>query len=329
MMQAVWFEKTGAAADVLHYGERAKPAPGKAEVRVRLHASAVNPSDVKKRAGAQPPGFQDGYVIPHSDGAGVIESVGDGVCESRIGERVWVYQAQFARHQGTCAQYVCVPQTLAARLPDNTSFNVGACIGIPVMTAHRCVYNAGDPVGKNILVTGASGRVGFYAAQWAKLAGARVIATAGSAARCEAAARSGADAVIDYTQSDWAKKVHSACDGEEIDHIIDVEFGLNAAVSAQILKTNGSISTYSSSKSPSPEIPFYPLMFKNISLYMVLVYNMPDAAKTQAIADIQTALASDQLEHRIAETWSLADTANAHESIETGGRDGCVIIEID
>ena len=327
-MLATWFEQTGDAADVLKTGERDRPAAAAGEVRVRLHASGVNPSDVKKRAGAQPPGFVDGHVIPHSDGAGVVDAVGDGVDDIEPGQRVWVFQAQFQRHQGTCAQYVSLPRSLVAPLPDNAGFEIGACLGIPAMTAHRCVFNRGEVGGQTLLVTGASGRVGYYAAQWARHAGATVIATAGSEARCAIAAATGADHVLDYTREDFADTILSLTNGEGVDKVIDVEFGLNAATSAEVLKVNGSIATYSSSKAPTPEIPFYPLMFKNISLDMVLVYNMPDAAKEAAKTDIHDALAAGWLKHRVAEIWPLEETARAHESIEAGGRDGCVIVEI-
>ncbi len=325
-MKAIWYEKQGEAGAVLQYGDRATPEPGAGEVRVRLHTSAVNPSDVKKRAGAQSAGFENGFVIPHSDGAGVIDAVGENVPGQRRGQRVWVYQAQFARNCGTAAQYVTLPSAIAPVLPDNTGFDVGACIGIPMMTAHRCVHNAGNLSGKYVLVTGASGRVGYYAAQWAKLAGAYVIATAGSDARCRIAGQTGADKVLNYRQDNLIDEIHRVTGDAGVDHIVDVEFGVNAKTSAALLRNNGSISTYSSSLSPEPTIPFYPLMFKNISVNMVLVYNMPDQAKQQAIKDIYHTLEQDRLKHRIAETWPLEQTANAHESIEKGGLDGCVII---
>ncbi len=328
-MKAVWYEKQGEAHAVLQYGDRAAPEPGRGEVRIRLHTSAVNPSDIKKRAGAQPAGFENGFVIPHSDGAGVIDAVGEGVPGQRRGQRVWVYQAQFARNRGTAAQYVTLPSAMAPALPDNTDFDVGACIGIPMMTAHRCVHNAGDLSGRHVLVTGASGRVGWYAAQWAKLAGACVIATAGSDARCRIAGQTGADKVLNYRQDDLVEEINRITGGEGVDHIVDVEFGVNAKTSAALLNNNGSISTYSSSLVPEPVIPFYPLMFKNISVNMVLVYNMPDQAKQQAIEDIYDALEQGRFRHRIAETWPLEQTANAHESIEKGGLDGCVIINVD
>ena len=328
-MKAVWFNQCGDAADVLQFGDRDIPDPGPGEVLVRLYSSGVNPSDVKKRAGFQPAGFQDGFVIPHSDGAGVIEAVGMGVPEDKVGTRVWVYQAQYQRHWGTAAEYVVVPALRAARLPDNAEFDVGACAGIPMMTAHRCVFADGEPEGKTILVTGASGRVGFYAAQWARLAGARVIGTAGSDTRCKQARSSGIEHVLNYKQDNLAEAIPDLTHGQGVDRVIDVEFGLNVELNSEILKTGGVIASYSSSQCMRPEIPFYPLMFKNITLEMVLVYNMPDSAKMHAEQDIYSALSRDELVHRIAERYPLVETWKAHQSIEQGGLDGCVVVEID
>ena len=327
-MKAIYFEQTGDASDVLIFAERDTPVAGQGEVLVRLHASGVNPSDVKKRAGFQAPGFVDGFVIPHSDGAGVIEAVGDGVSAQRIGERVWVFQAQFARHMGTAAQYIVVPTERAAPLPNEASYEMGACLGIPVMTAHRCVHLQGGVKGQTVLVTGASGRVGYYAAQWAKLAGASVIGTAGNAQRAEIARDSGADLVVDYNAENVVESVMNFTHGAGVDRIIDVEFGMNIGDSAQMLNVNGVIATYSSSKMTEPVIPFYPLMFKNISLRTVLVYNMPERAKDSAIDDIVKALEQQKLKFRIAQKFSLEQTAQAHEAIEQGSLDGCAVVSI-
>lgn len=166
-MKAAWFEKFGSAEQVIQVGEQPKPVVALGQVLVKLATSGVNPSDVKKRAGASPSLLDDGLVIPHSDGAGVIESVGLGVPEDRVGQRVWVYQAQYGRRLGTAAEYVVLDSNRAVHLPDNTEFSVGACLGIPVMTAHRCVYADGDISGQVVLVTGGAGRVGYYAIQWA------------------------------------------------------------------------------------------------------------------------------------------------------------------
>lgn len=327
-MQAVWYEQQGSASQVLKFGEREQPVVGNGDVLVRLHSSAVNPSDVKKRAGGQAIDFPAGFIIPHSDGAGVIEAVGSGVSENRIGQRVWIYRAQFERQLGTAAEYVAVPSITAPALPDNIGFDVGACLGIPLMTAHRAVFIQGDVDRQTILVTGASGRVGYYAAQLAKHAGARVIATAGSDARCQMARQTGADEVLNYRSDDLVAAIAELTDGNGVDRIVDVEFGVNAETSAAVLKNGGTISTYSSSLAPQPTIPFYPMMFKNISVNLILVYNMPETAQQQAILDINRALANDQLHHRIAESWSLEETVKAHESIEQGGKDGCVVIDI-
>ncbi len=329
-MKAAWFERSGKAGDVLIVGDRKKPDPGQGEVRVRLYASGVNPSDVKKRAGFQPAGLDlTGFVIPHSDGAGVIEEVGAGVAQSRIGERVWVYQAQYQRHQGTAAEYVCLPQQTAVRLPDQADFSIGACIGIPIMTAHRCVFADGDIKGKTILVTGASGRVGHYAVQWAKLFGARVIGTAGNKHQCQLAKDSGADHVFSYKETDLADQIMQVTDGEGVDRIVEVEFGDNIETSCQVLKTSGTIASYSSSRDPEPVLPFYQMMFNNITVKTVLVYNMPEEAKRHAIQDIWRALENGQLIHRIARRYSLNDIAGAHEAIEEGGMDGCVVVDIE
>ncbi len=327
-MKAIWFERTGDADEVLIYGEREQPIPGDGEVLVRLYASAVNPSDVKKRAGLQPPGLENGFIIPHSDGAGVIESVGGGVSSSRVSERVWVYQAQYQRHLGTAAQYVAVPSERAAPLPAQVTFTIGACVGIPLMTAHRCVFADGDVAGQTILVSGASGRVGFYAAQLAKIKGARVIGTAGSAQRCRIAEQTGCDLVLNYREDDLIESIKKFTGGDGVQRIIEVEFGANVATNSQLLKTNGVIVSYASSHEPQPAIPFYPMMFNNTLIRLVLVYNMPEFAKREAIADIADCLAHDQLIHRVTTPGSLEQTAAAHRAIELG-EGGCVVIEID
>jgi len=328
-MKAIWFNETGDAEQVLKYGEMDVPQPGPGEVLVRIHASGVNPSDVKKRAGLQPPGFEDGFVIPHSDGAGIIEAVGEGVDAARVGQHVFVYQAQYQRHWGTAAEYLVIDDARAAKMPENTGFDIGACAGIPMMTAHRCVFASGPVEGQTVLVTGASGRVGFYAAQWARHGGARVIATAGGDARCEQAEKTGAHHVLNYRQDDLVGAIKSVAGDVGVDRIVDVEFGLNIETSSQVLNTNGVIASYSSSMAMTPEIPFYPLMFNNITMQLVLVYNMPEPAKQAAAAAIYESLNNDRLIHRIAAKYPLVEAAAAHRAIEQGGLDGCVIVELD
>lgn len=327
-MKAVWFDAFGPADEVLQFGDKPAPQPSPGEVLVRLATSSPNPSDVKKRAASFPNLLDDGYVIPHSDGAGVIEAVGEGVDRSRIGERVWVYQAQYGRRFGTAAEYVSVDSVRAPRLPDAASFETGACLGIPVMTAHRCVFADGDVAGQTVLVTGGAGRVGYYAIQWAAQAGARVIATA-SNAEDEATCRdAGAAHVVNHRNADWPKAVLEFTGGEKVDRVVDVEFGANLTSVLDIIRTSGVIATYSSSKDMTPTLPFYRMMFMDLTIRLVIVYAMPEAAKSQAIADINAALEQGKLKHRIAATLPLSQCAQAHRMIESGDVRGCVVLNI-
>jgi NADPH2:quinone reductase len=327
-MKAAWFEQFGNAKEVLKLGELASPEPGKNEVRVALHSSGVNPSDVKKRAGAFPKLLDDGFVIPHSDGAGVIDAVGEGVPESRIGERVWVYQAQFARRFGTAAEYVCIDQLRVCTLPDNTSYEVGACLGIPAMTAHRCVFSDGPVEGQTVLVTGGVGRVGYYAIQWAAQAGAKVIATASSDEDAMSCKQAGATEVVNHQAKDWSQDVLKATAGEGVHRVIDVEFGANLPQTLKLIKTGGTVATYSSTQEMKPQLPFLQMMYLDLTLRMVIVYAMPEPAKAQAIRDINLYLNDDRLRHRVAHRVSLDDVAKSHELIEQGGFRGCVVVDI-
>jgi len=325
-MKAAWFEQFGPAAEVLQIGEQPTPKPDAGDVLVRLAASGVNPSDVKKRAGSFPSLLDDGLVIPHSDGAGVIEAVGEGVPESRIGERVWLYQAQYVRRFGTAAEYVAIDDSRAAALPENTSFEVGACLGIPAMTAHRCVFADGAVDGQTILVTGGAGRVGHYAIQWAKQAGARVITTACQAEDIESCIEAGADATVNHREPDWAADVIDKNGGKPVDRVIDVEFGANLPQLLKLIRTGGTIATYSSMQVSEPKLPFFQMMYLDLTVRFVIVYAMPEEAKQQAIADINARLATDNLKHRVAHTVPFTDIARAHELIESGGFRGCVVV---
>ena len=326
-MKAAWFESFGAAADVLLTGEQDKPVPGNSEVLVRLACSGVNPSDVKKRAGSMPEVLDDGPVIPHSDGAGVIEAVGEGVPTKRVGERVWVYEAQYARRLGAAAEYVALDSQRAAPLPDNTSFEIGACIGIPVMTAHRCVFADGPVEGQTLVITGGVGRVGYYAVQWAAQAGARVIATASNETDAENCRLAGAQAVVNHREPDWASQVIAANGGVRVDRVVDVEFGANLPVVLDMIRTSGTIVTYSSTVVTDPRLPFYRMMFMDLTIRMVIVYAMPESAKQAAIDDIDQALREDRLKHQIAHVLALDDIVQAHELIEQGGFRGCVLVK--
>ena len=328
-MHAAWFESFGSAQDVLQVSEKDTPEVGSGEVLVRMATSGINPSDVKKRAGSFPSLVDLGYVIPNSDGAGVIEAVGEGVDEGRVGERVWIYQAQYGRRFGTAAEYVTIDESRAPVLPDNASFEVGACMGIPTMTAHRCVFADGDVAGQTILVTGGAGRVGHYAIQWASQAGATVIASASNdedKATCVAA---GAAHVVNHRDEDFVDQILVANEGSPVDRIVDVEFGANLAASIAVLRIGGIIATYSSTQVTEPKLPFFEMMYKDITLHFVIVYAMPEEAKQHAIADINEALSADKLQHRIAHTLPLAEIAKGNELIEQGTIRGAVVLTID
>ncbi len=327
-MQAAWFEQFGAASDVLQVGDKPTPVAGPGEVLVRMRTSGVNPSDVKKRAGSAPGLLDDGYVIPNSDGAGVIEAVGEGVEAKRIGERVWVYQAQFGRRFGTAAQYVAIDAIRAVPLPIEAGFDVGACAGIPIMTAHRCVHADGPIAGRTVLVTGGAGRVGFYAIQWAKMAGAKVIATASNERDERVCRDAGARHVINHREPGWGTRIKALNDGKPVDRVIDVEFGANLPEVLDCIRTGGVIATYSSTQVKEPQLPFLRMMYLDLTLHLVIVYAMPEAAKKHAIADITQAFRHGMLLHRIADRIPLAEIARANERVEQGGSPGCVVVTL-
>ncbi|MCK5326885.1 MAG: NADPH:quinone reductase [Woeseiaceae bacterium] len=327
-MRAAWFEEFGAASEVLTLGDLDAPQAGPGEVLVRMHTSGINPSDVKKRAGSFPNLLDGGFVIPNSDGAGIIEAIGDGVDKSRIGERVWVFQAQYGRRFGTAAEQLAISSNCAPRLPKNAGFDVGASLGIPVMTAHRAVFADGDVDGQTILVTGGAGRVGFYAVQWASRAGATVIATASNPEDAETCASAGAHHVVNHRDDDFAAAILEANNGRLIDRVVDVEFGANLPVSVEVLRIGGTIATYASTEEPKPTLPFVRMMYKDLTIRMIIVYAMPDSAKDHAIADINNALKEGWLQHRIAHTMPLDEIAAGNEVIERGECRGAVILTI-
>ncbi|MDA9666597.1 NADPH:quinone reductase [Luminiphilus sp.] len=327
-MKAISFAEFGPANQVLKVSEWAMPDPGPGEVLVKLRTTGVNPSDVKKRAGGFPNLLDNGAVIPHSDGAGVIEGVGSGVPTSRIGERVFVYQAQYARLHGTAADYVAIDSLRAPGLPDNTAFDVGACVGIPILTAHRCVFADGDVADQWVLVTGGAGRVGYYAIQWAQRAGARVIATASNETDALACREAGAEQIVNHREPGWGRQVVEQLGGSQIDRAIDVEFGANLPELLDCLRTGATIATYSSTVVPEPSLPFRTMMFMDLTVRMVIVYAMPEKAKAQAVADTQALLVEGGLRHRIAQTLPFAEMARAHEIIEEGSVRGCVVVTL-
>lgn len=325
-MRAAWYERNGPAADVLTVGELPVPEPGPGEVRLRVVVSGLNPTDVKSRAGSRPMGFP--RIVPHQDGAGVIDKVGPGVPASRVGERVWVFTVQWQRAWGTAAEFTVVPARLAVRLPANTGFDEGACLGIPAVTAHRCLFADGPLAGQTVLVAGGAGAVGHYAVQLAKWAGARVIATVSSPEKAAAASAAGADHTVNYRSADPVAQILEATGGAGVDRIVDVDFGGNLAVSLKVLKVNGTIATYASMGDPEPKLPFYPLMAKNATIRPVLLYTMPDRARDEAVSEIVRLVEAGRLLHQIGARFPLERIVEAHQAQESGKVTGNIVVEV-
>jgi NADPH2:quinone reductase len=325
-MRAAWYEKNGPAADVLKVGEMPVPEPGPGEVRVRIVSSGLNPTDVKARAGSRPMGFP--RIVPHQDGAGIIDKVGRGVPAARVGERVWLYIVQWQRAWGTAAEFTIVPATRAVPLPDGTSFVEGACLGIPAVTAHRCLFADGPLDGRTVLVTGGAGAVGHYAVQLAKWAGATVIATVSSTEKAALAAAAGADHIVNYRTGDAAAEILELTGGAGVDRIVDVDFGANLRVSARVLKVNGTIATYASMGAPEPTLPFYALMGKNATIRAVLIYTMPERAKDEAVRDVNRLVEAGRLVHVVGARFPLERIVEAHQAQESGTVTGNIVVDV-
>ena len=325
-MQAIGYSAFGAARDVLQVHDVATPEPGAGEVIVELHMSGVNPSDVKARAGARPgvtkPAFP--MIVPHSDGAGTVVAVGAGVDAARIGTRVWIWNGQWQRAFGTCASHIALPAQQAVEMPDHVTFETGAQMGIPGLTAAHAVFAAGEVRGKRVLVNGAAGTVGHLAAQLAVWGGAEVFATARGAG-LDRAKQAGAHHVFDYTAPDLSAQILAAAGGS-IDHVVEVEFGVNADMIAEVIAENGSVCAYGSAKNMRPEIPFYTMMFKAVTLHMALIYILPLDLRQAAIARLHAALGEGALNVPVSEVFSLDDAHLAHEAVEAGGRDGGILV---
>jgi NADPH:quinone reductase len=327
-VKAVWYERIGPASEVLQHGDLADPEPQAGEVRVKIAASGVNPSDAKTRAGVSKRPTMFPRIVPHSDGAGTIDAVGPGVSKSRIGERVWLYNSQWERPFGTAAELVALPGELAIPLPSDVGFAQAACLGIPAMTAHRCTLGGGSVAAKTVLVTGGAGVVGHYAIQLAKWSGATVITTVSSAAKADHARAAGADVVIDYKQEAVAERILESTANRGVDRIVEVELGGNLPVTARVLKPGGVVSAYASMGAREPVLPVYPLMARNITIDMVLVYTMADGAKRRAIDDITAWLATGRATFAIAARYPLDRVAEAHDVVERGDKIGQVVIDI-
>lgn len=320
-MQAIRYARTGPASEVLALSTVSVPEPGPGEVRVRVHASGVNPSDILARRAPQ---MRHPEVTPHSDGAGVVEAVGAGVPALRLGQRVWLLNAQWGRPFGTAATYVVLPARHAVPLPDGVSFEVGACLGIPALTAWEAVHGAGASDGETVLIQGGAGAVGHLAVQFAAQAGKRVIATVSSAEKAELALAAGAEAVVDYRHEDVAKRVAEWTHGRGVDRVVEVNLSANAAIYTRLLRRGGQVTVYGSNDwgTVLPQVDF---LIHGVTLRFFIVYELDEPRLAAGIAGVHAALARG-LDVKIAARFALADTAAAHEMVEAGRQVGNVVV---
>lgn len=328
-MRAAFYERTGPASEVLCIAELPTPFPGPGEVRVKVARSGVNPSDVKARAGARTKSLAFPRIIPHSDGAGVIDQVGADVLSTRIRERVWVWNAAWMRPFGTAAQYVVLPSEQAVRLPDNTDLAVGACLGIPALTAYHSITTDGGVEGKRVLVAGGAGAVGHYAIQLAKLKGARqILATVSGPEKAALAREAGADIVINYKTDDLSTTVQDATAGQGVDRIIEVDLAANIRTDLALLHPDGEIIVYGSGAQEIP-VPFSPAIRKGVHMYFFLVYVLNQTVRERAIKDLSMLLEGNHLKHNIVARLPLAQIAEAHDLVEQGRISGNIVLEVE
>jgi NADPH2:quinone reductase len=339
-MRAIEYFQTG-DPDVLRLVDREVPEPGPGEVRVRVHRSGVNPTDWKTRRGNRPGDTVDPPQVPDQDGSGVVDAVGQGVEESLTGLRVWVWEAAHQRPSGGTAQeYAVVPASHVVMLPDVASFDLGASLGVPFLTAHRCLsvtedgptrLGPGTLQGRVVLVAGGAGAVGNAAIQLARWSDATVITTVSSPEKAHLAARAGADHVIDYTRQDVVAEVRALAPAG-VNTIVEVSAVTNAAIDADVLARHGSVAVYAGSGGDTMQLPVRPSMVPNARWQFVLVYNAPEVWRARALEDVAAAVldgavrvgaeAGLPMHH-----YPLEQAAEAHAAVE-GGAVGKVLIDV-
>jgi NADPH:quinone reductase len=325
-MQAAWYTQNGEAHEVMIVGTLPTPNPQAGEVRVKLTHSGVNPSDVKSRK-SRP--VTDPLIVPHSDGAGVIDAVGEGVDRQRIGQRVWVWNGQWQRPMGTACEFICLPQAQAVALPDPIDGAAAACFGIPALTAIQAIHLAPDLRGKTVLVTGAASGVGHYVTQLAKIAGARVLGTVGNESRARHAIQGGCDEVIFYKTEPVAHRVLDLTQGQGADVIIDLDFASTSALLPQgALKPHGTLVGYGSNQPAEVPVHFRTLLWGSLNLRFFLVYDLLPADRQHGIDRLTQLLQNKQLQHSIGATYPLSEVVKAHQAVEQGQCVGQVVLEI-
>jgi NADPH:quinone reductase len=322
-MRAAVYDRHGAAGEVLRVEDVERPEPGPGEVRVRVEFSGVNPTDWKGRSGATARPI-DGFQIPHHDGAGVIDAVGGGVDPARNGQRVWLWLAAAGRPWGTAAEWTVVPERMAVPLPEGASAELGASLGVPAVTAHRCLFADGPVDGKTVLVAGGAGAVGHFAIELAKHAGARVITTVSGPQKAELAAKAGADLVVNYREPDAADQISSFAGEKGVDHVVELALGANLQLDLAVARPGARIVTYAA-EAADPVLPVRACMNANVVLRFVLLYGLPPEALGQAALDITAALAGGALTELPVTKFPLDEIAAAHDAVE-GGAVGKVLV---
>lgn len=326
-MKLAFYEQVGPAREVLQLIDETPGSPGPGEVRVRVHWSGVNPSDVKSRAGLRSKVLPFPRVVPHSDGMGVIDAVGEGVSADRIGQRAWLWNAAWGRPRGSAAQSICLPAAQAVEYPSSEPDEGGACLGIPALTALFGLWCHGGVAGQTVLVAGGAGAVGHYAVQMARLMGAaRILATVSSADKARIAQAAGADVCIDYRREDVAARVREATGGRGVDRVLEVDLAANGAMDAELLRPGGLLAVYGSGASPFA-LPFFPYISRNIGVQFYIVYNLAPEHRQAVTAQLQRWLAAGLLQHAIAARVPLAEIARAHELVEGGQAVGNVVVD--
>ena len=326
-MRAAWYERQGPAGEVLQVGELPDPEPGPGEVRVRVRLSGVNPGDTKKRRGWLGSSMSYPRVIPHSDASGTVDAVGDGVAPDRAGQRVWVYGAQSYRPFGTAAQYTVVPEHLAIDLPDEVSDELGACLGIPGVTAHRAVFGDGPVSGGTVLVHGVLGGVGSLAAQLARWGGADVVGTVRRRENLADVNPRTAHHVVALDSSNPGHAIRAlAPDG--VDRVVEVAFSDNVDLDAAVVKVGAVIAAYATPYD-RPDFPFWPMLFDNVTIRLLGSDDFPAKAKQQAVEDLTAAARDGALAISVGDPVPLSRIANAHDLVDAGARERIVVAVAD
>lgn len=325
-MKAAWYSRSGAASDVLQVGDLPDPVPAAGEVRVKLVTSGVNPSDVKARLGRTPP---SPHVVPHSDGAGVIDQVGAGVSTERIGQRVWLWNAQWDRAMGTACEYVALPEQQAVVLPEGVDFETAACFGIPGMTAMHAIQRTGELADQTVLVTGAGNAVGHYVTQLARARGARVIGTVGSPARAANALGAGANELVNYKTENVPERILALTHGQGVDAIIDMDFASTSRwLNQGILKPHGRYVCYGSSDTSQLSVDYRSVLWRCTELYFFLVYALSPQDRARAIEEWTVLQQQGAIKTTVSAVYGLDGVVRAHEAVESGAAVGNVILRL-